>query len=256
MMRAIVVGAAAALSVALVPGCGAPAPRPAAVAPPIVITSGHEPPPGTPFSRYEHYDHLGLLQANGFTDQRSTWWVAAGHGEAAIRAAACALLAEAPRAEERGTLEAAARDPSALVRAWALLGLVRLGDTSRIAELRALASAARDPAALAAAGLLARLGDGSGAPALDAAMKDRDTRLAAIHWLFDLAHAAPDRAWPLFSFALSDPSPVIRALALSQLEELRDPRSRPILEQAAAAGPGDPAEHQRIQALLASLPAP
>jgi len=50
------------------------------------------------------------------------------------------------------------------------------------------------------------------------------------------------------------PAPVTRSLALSQLEALRDPRSRPMLEQLAA-GPGDEVERARVRALLASLPA-
>jgi HEAT repeat protein len=242
-------------------GCSAPSRVPSEPAPDrgIVISSGHEPPPGTPYPQWEHHEHLGLLKSNGFSEERGTWANATRHGEPAIRAAACALLAEAPRAEDRAVLETAARDRSPRVRAWALLALARLGDTARSGELRALVGSGGDPgegAALVAAAALARLGDGAGVPVLRAAMRDAGTRLEATRWLFDVARVDPAAAWPLFSLALSDPAPVTRSLALAQLEALRDPRSRPLLEQHAAAGTGDEAERARVRALLAALPAP
>jgi hypothetical protein len=224
-----------------------------------VISSGREPPPGTPYPQWEHYEHAGLLEANGFSAQRATWAAAARHEEAAIRAAACALYAEAPQVGDRAVLETAARDRSPRVRAWALLGLARLGDEARISDLRALAATAVDPgegAALVAAAALARLGDATGVAAVRARMSEDRTRLEATRWLFDVARVDPTAAWPLFALALADPTPVVRSLALSQLEALRDPRSRALLEPLTSSGPGDELERARVRALLASLPPP
>ncbi len=223
---------------------------------PIVLSSTHSMPPGTPFSRWDHYDRLDLLRANGFGPDRAAWCRAALDGEPVLRGAALALLAEAPVEADRGCLERALtdRDPSA--RAWAALATARLGRAQSQAELRRLAAQPLefgDSSPLIAAVALARLGDAAGYPAVTAAMSRPDSRILAVRCLFDFARLAD--VWPQFAGALGDADPAVRELALAQLEELRDRRSAGILEQFVAAS-HDEAQQARARALIAALRTP
>lgn len=245
-----------ATALALLLGCGgAAAPTGPTMTDPV-ITSGHEVPPSTPYSQWEHHEHLGFLKSNGVAATREAWRAAAGAPDASIRAAACALLSEAPGPEDAAALRGASSDRDGAVRAWAALGLIRLGDRARLDELRGLAAGEltpMEPATLIAAGLLARLGEPAAEPVLTAAMQEGELRLSATRWLFDLARTNREAPWPLFAVALSDASAVVRALALAQLDELRDPRSRPALEELAAHGPGDESERARARQILSNL---
>jgi HEAT repeat protein len=223
---------------------------------PMVLSSTHSMPPGTPFSRWDHYDHLDLLRANGFGSDRAAWCRAALDDEPAVRGAALALLAEAPVEADRGCLERALtdRDPSA--RAWAALATARLGRAQSQADLRQLAAqplAFGDSSPLIAAVALARLGDAGGLPAVTAALARPDSRALAVRCLFDFARLAD--VWPQLASALGDADPTVRELALAQLEELRDRRSAGILEQFVAVS-HDEAQQARARALLAALRTP
>lgn len=244
---AVPLGAAAA-------GCGGGKP-PAATADPI-ISSGHEPPTGTSYSQREHYEHQGLLLGNGFTAARASWRAAVAAPAPSVRAAACALLAEAPAPEDRAALEPATSDPDAVVRAWAALAMARLGEPRAREILLELASAqasALEPAPLVAAAALLRLGDRAGAATLENAMGSDELLLAATRRLIDLARVDAERAVPLYARALRAAAHDVRSLALSQLEELRPPAARPLLEELLADPTAIPAERERAQQLLAAL---
>jgi HEAT repeat protein len=247
----------AAILVLLGAGCGGPpapaGPRAAPADP--VISSNPELPVGTPYSRWEHFEHLHLLQSNGFAEARSSWRAAASNAAPSIRAAACALLAEAPIAEDRPALLAAAKDPDSLVQVWSILALIELGDRDRTQALHTLANAPvteTDRAPLIAAVALLRLGDVSAVPRLASAMNDDDLRLEATRRLHEIWRLDPGAALPLFSRALRDQSPVVRSLALAQLEELRTASTRSILDEFVQSS-ADPLERARAQKLLASL---
>lgn len=251
-----------ALTLALSCGCGGgssqqqPPPPQTGQADPI-ISSGFESPVGTPYSRREHFEQLGLLQSNGFSAARESWRTVAVTSSPLLRAAACALLAEAPSAEDRPALLTASKDPSALVRVWAALALARLGEKESVQALRAIATEpvdATEPAPLAAAAALARVGDLSGLPLLTRAMNDDDLRLEATRRLIDVARLDVNATLPLFARALRDPSEVVRSLAMAQLEELRASVTRPLLEELVSHGSGDELERAHAQKILASLP--
>jgi HEAT repeat protein len=223
---------------------------------PMVISSTHSMPPGTPFSRWDHYDHLDLLRANGFGSDRAAWCRAALGDEAVLRAAALALLAEAPAEADRSCLERALSDRDPSTRAWAALATARLGRVQSQGELRELAAqplASGDSSPLIAAVALARLGDATGFPAVTAALSRVASRALAVRCLFDFARIAD--VWPQFAIALGDSDPVVRELALVQLEELRDRRSADILQQFVTAS-HDEARQTRARALLAALRTP
>jgi HEAT repeat protein len=74
-----------------------------------------------------------------------------------------------------------------------------------------------------------------------------------VRCLFGFARIAD--LWPQFAIALGDSDPVVRELALVQLEELRDRRSAGILEQFVAAS-HDEARQARARALLVALRTP
>jgi HEAT repeat protein len=223
---------------------------------PLVISSAHSMPPGTPFSRWDHYDHLDLLRANGIAPDRAAWCQAALGDELILRGAALALLAEAPAEVDRGCLEHALSDRDPSVRAWAALATARLGRAQSQADLRQLAAqplAFGDSSPLIAAVALARLGDAAGFPAVSAALSRPDSRVLAVRCLFDFAQLAD--VWPQFASALGDADPTVRELALAQLEELRDRHSAGILEQFVAASHDEP-QLARARALLAALRTP
>jgi hypothetical protein len=251
MNRAAVVGLLLGL------GCGGhAAPQAQRPAPPDpVISSGPELPVGTPYSRWEHFDQLGLLQANGFSEARSSWRDAAATAASPLRAAACALLAEAPVPDDRPALLAAAKDPDSAVQVWSTLALIKLGERDRTHGLQTIANAPAtdtDRAPLLAAVALLRLGDGSGVARLASAMDDDDLRQEATRRLHEIWRLDPGAALPLFARALRDPSAVVRSLALAQLEELRAAPTRSMLEEFARST--EPLERERAQKLLASLP--
>ncbi len=223
---------------------------------PIVISSGGEAPVGTPYSQREHYEHVALLARNGVPQDRAALRRAAAAGDAALRAAACAVLAEAPVVADRLALEAAFSDAPALAKAWAALGLARLGDPKAVSSLAALAAAPAtdtDHSPLVAAAALARLGDATGVPVLAAAMANDDLRLDASRRLLEISRVDATGALPLFERALRDDSAAVRSLALSQLEELRAPAARPMLE-AFVRGTPDEGERERAEDLLRALP--
>lgn len=236
-------------------GCGGAKPAAASIDP--MISSGHEPPPGTPYSRREHYEHQGLLLDNGFAADRASWRKAVAAPAPSVRAAACALLSEAPVPEDRPALEPAASDPDAVVRAWAALALARLGESRAREVLLELArgqASALEPAPLVAAAALLRLGDRAGAPTLERAMESDELLLGATRRLLDLARIDAALAVPLYARALRAAAHDVRSLALSQLEELRLPASRPLLNELLADPTAIPAERERAQQLLATLP--
>lgn len=239
---------------ALLLGCGGG--QPSSTTGPI-ISSGHEPPPGTPYSQREHYQHQGHLLANGFAAERASWRAAVAAPAPSVRAAACALLAEEPVPEDRTALEPAASDADALVRAWAALALARLGEArarQTLLELSSAPASALEPAPLVAAAALLRLGDRAGAQALEVAMASDELRLEATRWLIDLARLDAALAVPLYARALRAPAQEVRSLALSQLEELRPQTARPMLEELLGDPTAAAGERERAQQLLATLP--
>lgn len=220
------------------------------------VIGAAEPLDRTPYSKWEHVEHSGLLEANGVAADRASWRSAVGNPSPVLRAAACGLLAEAPEADDRAALTTAVGDADASVRAWAALGLVRLGDDRRRSALRALAAkpaTSGDPGALVAAGALARLGDGSGLLTVAAALEHAEVRMFAVKWLFDFARVPGADVWPLYARALRDPAETVRGVALAQLGELRDPRAVPLLEAFVADNAAAAGQLQVARALLAEL---
>lgn len=220
-----------------------------------MISSTHAQPAGTPFSRWEHNEHLDVLRANGFGAARNDWSRATTHDAALVRQAAYALLAEAPTPVDRAVLEHGLIDVDPTVHALAALGTARLGRAESTAELHALAAqplSFGDSAPLVAAVALARLGDAGGFPAVTAALARADSKVTAVRCLFDFARLSVD-VWPHYAAALSDPDATIRELALVQLEELRDRRATTMLEHFVAGGPHDDAQQARARQLLATL---
>jgi len=220
-----------------------------------VISSTHSMPARTPFSQWEHYEHLDRLRANGAGAGRDDWHRAVLDGEPLVRGAAAALLAESPQEADRASLERGLADPDPSVRAWAALGTARLGRVESKPELHQLAAQPLtfgDGSPLVAAVALARLGDGTAFPAVIAALARPESRTSAVRCLLDFARLSVD-VWSPYAAALSDPEPTIRELALAQLEELRDRRATAILEQFVAAGPRDEGQQARARHLLSTL---
>lgn len=246
-------------------GCGGAAPRsaspasPASPAPPVSsapASSAFVAPSGVAYSRWEALEYQAMLTANGFSTSRESWRAAATTSVAPIRAAACALLAEAPVKDDLAALAAGAKHSSPMVRAWAVLGLARLGGRGSVQVLRTLAAApasASERAPLVAAAALTRLGDPVGIKVLTLAMANDELRLEAARRLIDIARLDPAAAMPLFARALHDSQPTVRSLALAQLEELRQTPARSVLEEFARGSAGEPLERARAQKILASL---
>lgn len=213
-------------------------------------------PSGVAYSRWEALEHQAMLTANGFSTSRESWRAAATTSVAPIRAAACALLAEAPVKEDLAALAAGAKHSSPMVRAWAALGLARLGGRGSVQVLRTMAAApasASERAPLIAAVGLTRLGDAMGVKVLTLALANDELRFEAARRLIDIARLDPNAAQPLFARALRDSLPTVRSLALAQLEELRQAPARSVLEEFARNTASDPSERARAQRILASL---
>lgn len=240
-------------------GCGGASPKPTpptetATAP--AATSTFVAPSGVAYSRWEALEYQSMLTANGFSSSRESWRAAATTSVAPIRAAACALLAEAPAKEDLAALAAGAKHPSALVRAWAMLGLARLGGRGSTQVLRTMAASpasASERAPLVAAVALTRLGDEMGVKVLTLALANDELRVEAAKRLIDIARFDPEAAQPLFARALRDSLPTVRSLALAQLEELRQAPARSVLEEFTRNTASDPLERARAQKILASL---
>lgn len=239
-------------------GCGGSPPKPANPTPAASAAAANVfvGPKGVAYSRWEAMEHQSMLTANGFSTSRESWRAAATTSVAPIRAAACALLAEAPTKEDLAALAAGAKHSSALVRAWSMLGLARLGGRGSQQVLRTLAAApasATERAPLVAAAGLTRLGDEMGVKVLTLALANDELRVEAAKHLIDIARLDPEAAQPLFARALRDSLPTVRALALAQLEELRQATARSVLEEFASDTAGDPLERAHAQKILASL---
>jgi len=221
-----------------------------------VISSNHSLPRGAPYSAWEHHEQQDLLQANDFGSTRGEWRRAASAGSPAVRAAACGLIARQPIEEDRATIEARLLDDDRTVRAWATLGAARLGRAQASAELRSLSTQRPgfgDLSPLIAAGALARLGDASAVETIQSAIKRDDDRTTAVRLLFDFARLPQVNIWPLYAVALNDRSPLVRDIALAQLEELQNRDSISTLEQSAADGPLDPDQRARARKLIITL---
>lgn len=258
LTRGPLVRLASALALAAWLGCGGAPPKPESPAPAQApAASTFVAPKGVAYSRWEALEYQAMLTANGFSSSsRESWRAAATTSVAPIRAAACALLSEAPVKEDLAALAAGAKHSSALVRAWAVLGLARLGGRGSMQVLRTMAAApasASELAPLVAATALTRLGDALGVKVLTLALANDELRLEATRRLIDIARLDPAAAMPLFSRALHDSRPTVRALALAQLEELRHTPSRSVLEEFARGSAGDSLERARAQKILASL---
>lgn len=249
---------AGALALVVAFGCGGSPPKPASPTPTASAAAANifVGPKGVAYSRWEAMEYQSMLTANGFSTSRESWRAAATTSVAPIRAAACALLAEAPIKEDLAALAAGAKHPSALVRAWSMLGLARLGGRGSLQVLRTMAAApasATERAPLVAAAGLTRLGDEMGVKVLTLALANDELRVEAAKHLIDIARLDPEAAQPLFARALRDSLPAVRSLALAQLEELRQATARPVLEEFARDTTGDPLERAHAQKILASL---
>src|SRR6188474_3550340 len=131
--------------------------------PPDIVIPSVPIPPGTPFSEREAVVHRGLLRVNGYASAPADDRAATASRQPALRAAAFALLARAPVADDLARFAQGAADPDPAVRAFAAFGLERLEPGRGAPVLREIA--ARDAefgdyGPLIAAALLARLGDG------------------------------------------------------------------------------------------------
>ncbi len=250
---------AGALALVAALGCGGSPPKPASPTSAVSATAAANifvGPKGVAYSRWEAMEHQSMLTANGFSTSRESWRAAATTSVAPIRAAACALLAEAPTKEDLAALAAGAKHSSALVRAWSMLGLARLGGRGSQQVLRTMAAApasASERAPLVAAAGLIRLGDEMGVKVLTLALANDELRVEAAKHLIDIARLDSEAAQPLFARALRDSLPAVRSLALAQLEELREAKARSVLEEFARDTAGDPIERAYAQKILASL---
>lgn len=220
---------------------------------PVVISSG-SPPPGSAYATRETALSQHLLEHNGFAVSRMGTLRATESAHPALRVAAFHLLAEAPQAEDHELFLHGLHDREGAVRAWAAFGLERLSPGTGVPALRALAAESLQFAEygpLVAAAALARLGDASGLPAMQAAMSNTNEPVAVVQRLYWFAALGRDELWPLYERALADVRPGVRPLALLQLRQLAEPQATAVLQRFAASLPQDSPEAGALRELLA-----
>lgn len=220
---------------------------------PVVIASG-SPPAGTPYAAREAALSQHLLEHNGFAVSRMGTLRATESAHPALRVAAFHLLAETPLDEDQDLFRHGLQDREGAVRAWAAFGLERLSPGAGAPALRALAAEPLQFAEygpLIAAAALARLGDATGLPAIQAAMSNTDEPVAVVQRLYWFAPLGREELWPLYERALADMRPGVRPLALLQLRHLAAPQATAVLERFAASLPPDSPEAATLRELLA-----
>jgi HEAT repeat protein len=213
-------------------------------------------PPGTPFSKRESEVYRGLLRANGYDAAPYGYRQATSSSEPALRAAAFALLAGEPGAEDLARLAQGAADPDPAVRAFAAFGLEQLHAGRGVPVLREVA--ARDAGfgdygPLIAAALLARLGDASGFATVERALSVATARLPAVERLWPFARLRTPGVWDAYDQVLASGDPVTREQVLAQLRELGSPEAVPVLERLLARLPDDDAWTPAVHGLIGSL---
>jgi HEAT repeat protein len=200
-----------------------------------------ETPADVPYPEREDALALRLLAHNGLpTDADGLLGLLDSPSPLVVSAAARRLGVDGVR-EALPRLRELARSPNDLLAVHAAAALARLDPEEGHRALCALAALPVEaaPGAIQAAGELARLGDRSGAEAIDRALASENPvirTIAAKQLLFE-AEAGDGAAVERLGTLLEDPDPGIPWIALTQLAELRsDPRARERLEHCARHG--------------------
>ena len=206
-----------------------------------------DPPPDLPYERFEDYRAAELLRATNVGPDPAGVLEGLRNLSGGLLAAAAHTAGDLGLGEAAPELERLAAGPDDEVAVAAAYALTRLGAESGPAALRRLAAGGGplDLGRLKAAGYLARLGDHRGrqivADGLTSAY--RPIRMTACKQLYFFGRDALD----LFRTALGDPDDDVRWQALVQLRLLREPATRPLLEEYAARdGDGLAATARRI----------
>lgn len=223
-----------------------------------VVVYGTISPPGlVSWSEYERYVDRRHLEHNGFPPERASWREAAVYPDESVRLWALRALAEEPEPADLPVFRASLDDEDARVRLTAAGALLTQGsDEGRALLLSTVSADETTTDALLATQWLGRAGDPRGLPHIDRALASEESslRYAAMDALFHLAQGggAGQELWARYEVALHHPDDTLVSMAVAQLDELRDPASKPILEAWLPTGRA-PLEVERMRALVDAL---
>lgn len=201
-----------------------------------------DPPEALSYSDYEDYRHREILRINGIALTEQAIAAVLDHPIGVIQSAAAHTVGSAAYQDKIPALKKLLTASDDLVKVEAAYALARLHDAEGPTTLKEMLKAPVNAylSAPVAAGYLARLGDPAGYPVLERGLATdlEVVRMVACKQIFyfapfqgqKLANGEQVDLLKLYGRALADPIPSIAWQALVQLQELRLPQSRPMLE--------------------------